>query len=158
MIREYQLISEHYGDRCAERSGVRLMQHIDEGLEILDELGAADYVKAAFCLHPLLQSPEAYKENIFWLAGDTMIGVSAFNTALEYRRKANAYLCTPATDGWEVFPDVHEAVGVLLQDMRQMLLADKRQNQKDFLLYHQGTHPRSEQLTRYFENWLEYLS
>ena len=38
-----------------------------------------------------------------------------------------------------------------------MLIADKVQNYKDFLLYHYGIHERSNQLNQYFINWLSYL-
>lgn len=153
---EYKLISSFYGDRVAERSGVRLMNHIDEGLDILDEHGATTSAKAAFCLHPLLQGDAEYTMFLDKIANDPKVNSAALVLALDYRRAANAYLCKPATDAWGI-PEISEAVGPLLEPLRHMLIADKIQNQKDFLLYHQGTHPRSEQLTKYFENWLEYL-
>ena len=55
---EYQTIREHYADRVAERSGVPLMQRIEEGLIILGELDATDDAMRAFCLHPLFQADE----------------------------------------------------------------------------------------------------
>jgi hypothetical protein len=153
---EYDLIKSFYGTRFAQRSGVPLMNHIDEGIEILTELDAKEYVKAAFCLHPLLQGDAEYTAYMPIIANDPKVSSSALVLALDYRRAANAYLCKLSTDAWGI-PEISEAVGPLLEDLRFMLIADKRQNQKDFLLYHQGTHPRSDQLTKYFENWLEYL-
>lgn len=154
---EYSLIKSFYGDRRARRSGVRLMQHIDEGIEILTELDAKEYAKAAFCLHPLLQGDAEYTAFLDIIANDPKVSHVALTFALDYRRAANAYLCKPETDAWGM-AEIAEAVGPLLIDLQHMLIADKRQNQKDFLLYHYGTHPRSEELKRYFELWLEYLS
>lgn len=44
-----------------------------------------------------------------------------------------------------------------LKVVNDMLIADKIQNRKDFELYHEGKHPRSEELAQYFRNWLERL-
>jgi hypothetical protein len=150
------LIAEHYGDRCAERSGVPLMNHITEGLQILDRFGASDSVKAAFCLHPLLQAPADYKANSERLATDDMIDVQVFRMAVDYRWAANAYLCKPETDHWNQH-DIHQKVGHLYPELRLLLIADKEQNQKDFMLYHYNKHERSGELKRYFHNWLDYL-
>jgi hypothetical protein len=153
---EHQLISEYYGDRCARRSGIPLMNHIDEGIEILTELGAKEYVKAAFCLHPLLQGDAEYTMFIDKIGNDPKVNSAALVLALDYRRAANAYLCKPHTDSWTQ-DEISEAVGPLLEDLRFMLIADKKQNQRDFLHAHKRTHKRSDQLTKYFENWMEYL-
>jgi len=88
---EYRAISEFYGDRCAERSGVRLMNHIDEGLAILDFYKASDDAKAAFCLHPLCQSDEELSANVgagFWYSSKARVII----LAMEYRSVANEYL------------------------------------------------------------------
>lgn len=151
---EYHLISEHYGDRCAERSGVRLMNHIDEGLEVLSALHATEETKRAFCIHPLLQDDKELAENKDVLCG--LVHPYVLLLAMEYRNKAQAYLCRPHTDNWTQ-EDIKLYVGTLLPEVRNMLIADKAQNRKDFLLYHKDTHPRSEELSRYFQNWLYYL-
>lgn len=156
MSYEYQLIQKHYGDRVAERSGVPLMNHIDEGLAILTEMKATEAVKAAFCLHPLLQSDEAYKENLSWICEDHRVGNIPLLLAVEYRTKANSYLCKPSTDYWHM-DAIKKKVGVLTLELRQMLIADKRQNYKDFMTYHSETHARSWQLLRYFTNWFRLL-
>lgn len=144
---EYRAIMRFYGDGIARRSGVPLMAHIDDGLEILSEIGASDVTKRAFCLHPIVQNSEPVD-----LSWSTCLGI-----AEEYRDRANAYLCTPATDYVKTARQVCNRVGPMTGDCRLMLVADKRQNSKDFELYH-ACHPRAEQLRRYFTLWLEYLT
>ena len=39
-----------------------------------------------------------------------------------------------------------------------MLIADKVQNRKDFMMYHLHTHQRSKELEKYFNQWLNKLS
>lgn len=154
MIVEYGMIKRFYSDRCAKRSGVPLMSHIDEGLAILDDLGAGTQTKAAFCLHPLLQDYAELVNNFEYVL--TKANPKAILLAMEYRNKAQAYLCRPHTDNWTQ-EDIKIYVGDLLPEVQQMLVADKIQNQKDFNIYHKGTHVRSKQLENYFNNWLEYL-
>jgi len=156
---EYQLILDHYTTRCATRSGVPLMNHIDEGLEILEWLGASNAAKGGYCLHPLVQDVKDLQENIERLGAIPEIEESLAR-ALTYRLFANKYLCRPATDGWDVDQIRRVMLGTNMlwpTETRHMLIADKVQNQKDFLQYHYGTHARSEQLKKYFENWLEVL-
>ena len=38
-----------------------------------------------------------------------------------------------------------------------MLVADKVQNLKDFVLHHLGSHKRSDELYRYYHRWLQHL-
>lgn len=52
---EYGLVADWYGESTAKRSGVPLINHIHEGLTILDTIGADVVTQSAFCLHPLLQ-------------------------------------------------------------------------------------------------------
>lgn len=151
---EYEMIKEFYSDKVAKRSGVKLINHINEGLDILNCLNACLYTKAAFCLHPLLQDDQELQKNM-----DHVINHSnpkAILLAMEYRNKAQSYLCKEHTDHWNK-KDIEIYVGKLLPEIRLMLIADKKQNQKDFNLYHKNTHPRSYQLEKYFKNWLEYL-
>lgn len=153
-MKEYQIIREFYGSKTASRSGVPLINHIDEGLEILSNLNASYASKAAYCLHPIIQGDQELRDNLNTLAYKTDPYV--LSLVLEYRNKANSYLCKPHTDGWSV-DDLRIFVGYLLPEVRHMLIADKEQNEKDFILYHKGIHPRSAQLELYFKTWKEYL-
>lgn len=149
----YKAIAEFYGKRTAQRSGVKLMNHIDEGLLILSAIGADQAVQEAYCLHPIFQSEEDFQAN--WEQASRFSSLEIALT-LEYRHKANRYLCRPDTAGYSV-QDLSRVVGPLIPSVRLMLIADKVQNQKDFLTYHYGTHKNSSQLYTYFQNWLNYL-
>lgn len=154
--KSYEAIQNHYGDRTAKRSGVRLMNHIDEGLEILREIEADDTTALGFCLHPLVQDPKQEKET---RRGRLLHHCEwpAVRAAYMYREKANDYLCRPKTDNWSL-----DYISRRLKPMnfivRDMLIADKIQNRKDFFIHHYGRHERSDQLARYFNNWLTFLS
>ena len=52
----YLAICEFYGERRAKRSGVPYINHIDEGLIVLDAINASVHAKRAYCLHPIFQS------------------------------------------------------------------------------------------------------
>lgn len=144
---EYRQILEFYNTRVAQRSQVPLINHIEEGLEILESINASETAMLAFCLHPLVQNSEAV--DVSWS--------SAYSLAAEYRDKANAYLCRLATDWISTPEDVLSVVGSMSSDCKDMLIADKTQNKKDFELYHKGSHPRSVQLDKYFKLWLAFL-
>lgn len=153
----YSLIKSFYGDKVAERSRVPLINHINEGLEIMDKLGASFEAMYAFCLHPMLQNDHELIKNFDSLVAlGGSISLRTIALTLEYRRAANAYLCTEDTDKLSLL-QAAKRVGLLLPEIRHMLIADKQQNQKDFLLHHFGTHPRSQQLATYFENWKSIL-
>lgn len=148
----YQAIQEHYGDGRANRSNQLFMNHIDEGLALLDLQGSSLATKEAFCLHPLLQIPNTLRD--FVTHPDLSIfNPLAFILAMEYRNKANAYLCRPKTDHYTL----DDLPVMVLPEVTQMLIADKVQNYKDFLQYHQVNHERSEQLDNYFGLWLQHL-
>lgn len=146
MTNAYLLISEYYGEDTAKRSGIRLMNHIDEGIDILKSIGAEQDTIDAYCLHPILQSDEAFNKN--YTMNFSNIPTSSLLLAMEYRRVANSYL---SKDKIESF------VGFTNDKIKQMLFADKIQNEKDFAQYHEGTHPRSIELREYFDNWINIL-
>jgi hypothetical protein len=146
----YDLISAYYGDKKAKRSGVRYMNHIDEGLLILDAIAATQVAKAAFCLHPILQDDGNLQRNLA-MAVAAIDDALVIAIAMEYRNVANRYLCcrqidSPAAIYLGPVPDVHD-----------MLVADKVQNRKDFYAHHYGKHSKSRELDRYFRNWLTAL-
>lgn len=145
--REYEAVARFYGARRAKRSDVPLMQHIDEGLAVLDAMGASERAKRAYCLHPLLQADEdlrrTYEEGVATLTDDPAVLV----LALEYRNIANATLSPRLIAGAD---DIALSP---LEEVNDMLRADKVQNWKDFVGHHRGTHPRSAELERYFKLW-----
>ena len=151
---EYKTIDEVYGKDTANRSGVPFMNHIDEGLAILQWIGGSLSAKKAYCLHPIYQSDDwlkvygvmnMRKRNIFGMHANVIVN------AVEYRSVANEYLSTREIEG------INEIRLSPLKDVNDMLIADKIQNRKDFELYHEGTHPRSKELAQYFRNWLQRL-
>lgn len=150
---EYKMIQNYYGDKRAKRSGVFLMNHIDEGIAIMAELGASLDAMKAYCVHPIFQPDDALENNIHLCE---KLSQKVILLTMEYRNKANRYLCRPHTDHL-VVSDLDFVVGPLLLDVKHMLVADKKQNQKDFNLYHRGTHKRSKELGKYFENWISWL-
>lgn len=156
--KEYKAIEEYYGNSRAKRSGVLLMNHIDEGLRVLTDLRSSEEAKRAFCIHPILQPDEVVGENI-WLCERWDPVVVAL--AMEYRNKANKFLCRPENDyiltSSNPLRELEKKVGHIIPDVVDMLLADKIQNRKDFRLYHKGKHERSEQLSAYFDIWVEFL-
>jgi hypothetical protein len=162
----YQTVKAHYGDRKAERSGVPLIYHIDEGLTVLGMMDSSSATKAAWCLHPLFQADPDLRKNLHVannVDGWTMMLV------MEYRNQANAWLSDKiadhsiySTSGLECKVPAYSLIGYPsfgpLPGVREMLVADKVQNYKDFKLYHADTHPRRHQLTLYFETWLSALA
>ena len=51
----YHAIQAFYGDRRAQRSGVLYIQHINEGLLVLEAIQATLPACQAYCLHPIVQ-------------------------------------------------------------------------------------------------------
>ncbi len=146
---EYKIVEKFYGDGTAKRTGVWFMNHIDEGMIILNHLTKTDASKAGFCLHPLTQDDSNLEANFDYLV-DT---VPSYNLglSLEYRNIANAYLSK------RELKSISEISLSPLKEVNDMLIADKVQNYKDFLLYHKDTHPRAKELDHYFNNWLDKL-
>lgn len=145
----YTIIAEYYGDRLAKRSGVPYINHIDEGLIILEAINATQVAKDAYCLHPILQDDDSLKENIALIEN---LDVRIVVTAMEYRNVANRGLSSFKID------DPSKIYLGPLKDVHDMLIADKVQNRKDFLKYHAGVHQKSKELDEYFKNWLQALS
>ena len=147
---EYKLISEYYGERRAARSGVPLINHIDEGDYILWSICAPIASRKAFFLHPLVQSDVDMQINMHVIR-EVNADPYALILAMEYRNIANQYL------SHRKISSVNEIALSPIPEVNTMLIADKIQNYKDFILYHRGTHPRSDELVEYFENWLTRL-
>ncbi len=146
---EYQTIAAHYAQRTATRSGVLLLQHIDHGLKILGARNASAIAQRAFCLHPLLQSDEAFARH--HAAIEPVTAPEVYSLVIEYRQVANAALSdSELTSSAQINLST-------MADVNEMLVADKVQNRYDFQRYHAGRHPRSAELAQYFALWLQRL-
>ena len=136
---EYEMVRNYYGDSVTDRTGIHMINHIDEGLFILNQIGASDMAKRAYIIHPLLQGDADLLA--FWESDlPEQIDRRVLALALEYRNIANAHLSHhPAgPDAFLLSP---------LRDVNDMLVADKVQNRKDFELYHAAAHPRAAPLS-----------
>lgn len=143
---EMELIKRMYGTRTTKRSGVPLMNHITEGVKIMEDRGFYSLSIRAFIVHPLFQRDD---DLLAWGAGENELSHSVIILAMEYRRVANSWLShkpKPQPIEWGPFEPY----------LREMLIADKLQNYKDFLLYHQN-HERYKILNQYFLDWLDEL-
>lgn len=146
----YRDVADYYGQRIAERSMVPLINHIDEGLRILYRLHATVDAMKAYCLHPLFQDDT----QLSIISKDAMklshYGPIPVLLAMEYRNIANKYLRTT----YRLYDKITLSP---LEDVNNMLRADKIQNCKDFEIYHKGKHEHSDELTTYFNKWFEAL-
>lgn len=145
---EYQAIAKFYGYQRAKRSDVPLMNHIDEGLAVLNWIGASENAKLAYCIHPLFQEDDCLAAS-FQRIPEITSKPDVLVLAMEYRNIANGYLSNKLP--------VEEIYLGPLPEVKQMLVADKVQNYKDFLQFHAATHPRRQRLDEYFQAWLGHL-
>lgn len=147
-------IKVFYGDRCARRSGVPLINHIHEGLRIMKARDASDYAQAAYALHPIFQDDASLTANFGHLQAFDPRVVAL---VVEYRHVANAWLSGQVyikrgASHYDRPPKLSP-----LHDVNEMLVADKVQNRADFVLHHKHKHPRSGELDLYFTVWLDAL-
>lgn len=155
----YIAIETHYGDHAASRSGLHYINHIDEGLDVLGMLGADADTRAAWCIHPLVQHDDDLGRTLAadgrqgrgdrarWLSS---IPPRAIMLAMEYRHWANNHLSKhdPKVPTWGP-----------REEVRQMLVADKMQNRRDFERTIRGRPdvPNSDRLDAYFGEWFDAL-
>jgi hypothetical protein len=126
------------------------MNHIDEGLWILKKIGASEFAQRAYALHPLVQDDSALVE-FYKSDACATVDKKVLMLAMEYRWTANSYLSFHA-------PRAPSDIKLSpLEEVNQMLIADKVQNRKDFETFHLGSHPQSDRLASYFSEWLERL-
>jgi hypothetical protein len=147
---EYKAIQSFYGDDRAERSQCYKMNHIDEGLYIMHLYGATENAKKAFCVHPIIQNDLDLAAN--WETFREQFSPTVVGLAMEYRNIANAYLSHREISS---LADIQLSP---LKEVNDMLIADKVQNYKDFIIYHSGTHKRKKELDKYFNDWLQKLN
>lgn len=108
----------------------------------------------AFCLHPIFQADDlfaAYGTDVINNQKRYNLYPKDIMLALEYRNIANAYL------SFRKINSLSEISLSPLEEVNQMLIADKIQNYKDFMLYHYNKHERSKELYEYFHNWFSVL-
>lgn len=146
--REYKLIRRLYGERCAKRSQVPLINHVHEGLEFMQQRDASMAAMRAYCLRPLFQADVDLKTN-FGMA--TILDPYVVMLVLEYCSVANEYFSARNIN------DISKIRLSPLSDVNEMLVADKMQNFKDFMIYHHGTRSQSNELFVYFRNWFDRL-
>lgn len=149
---EYKAIQQWYGDKRAKRSGLHLMNHIDEGVAVLHWMGFSEDAQKAFMLHPLFQEDEALKRN---LKNYRSFDWRVVLLAMEYRNIANSFLSP--MEGHKGYQHASAIKLSPLPLVNQMLIADKIQNYKDFIAHHKGKHSRSDWLNWYFRQWLRRL-
>jgi len=151
----YRAISEYYDGARAKRSLMPYMKHIDEGLAILDELGADEVTKDAFCIHPMIQSNDdlliTYKDS---LLSDYNIEAEVILLAFRYREIANSFLSKHIDNISRA--DIFTIKKNLVEwpEVQNMLIADKVQNKFDFMVHHYERHEKSDKLLDYFNRWL----
>ena len=161
---EYMAIAKYYSDRTAKRSKVPLINHINDGLIILEAINASRDAMLAYCLHPLLQDDESLAQNFDDVSSTAFAKTVAL--ALEYRSVANEFLSAridePVIQQALAESGIVKAAALIrlspLRDVNDMLIADKVQNRKDFVTYHKATHARSIEIDIYFKMWLARLN
>lgn len=142
---EYKFITDYYGNKVAKRSQVPLINHINEGVKILQYRDVEYHTITAFCIHPIIQADIDFANNVYNLKGCLPYSLIF---AIEYRNIANQYL------SYREISSINEINLSPITEVNDMLVDDKIQNYKDFIIYHKATHARSMQLDIYFNNWL----
>lgn len=146
----FKIIQTFYGTQRAKRSQVPLINHILEGVVVLNNVDNTLFeAYDAYALHPIFQTDDNLV-GIFRgdIKGIDTISQKVIALSMEYRRSANSYLSTSTRDRYLPSP---------LPGVKEMLIADKVQNRKDFEQYHLGTHLRSKELDAYFHDWMDIL-
>lgn len=157
----YKTIKNLYKGKYAKRSGLPYINHIDEGIKILEHFNAPRNAVNGFILHPIFQGDVDLKyiinskEELEQLL-DRM-NPYLIMCVMEYRNKANAYLSKDYETGNPSLSPIEE--------VNWMLLADKIQNYKDFLKHqtYEGNNPtmtedKWNKLDGYFQEWLAFLA
>lgn len=151
-------IEEFYGNRTAARSGVPLMNHINEGTRILEAIGADPAAILAYRLHPIYQNDSDLEDNYRSLLNRPQLVVLYI---MEYRNIANASLSDIVfrnnNKDWCPLELRRQIKISPLEQVNKMLIADKVQNWKDFKQFHLGKHARSDELDFYFRSWFRVL-
>lgn len=138
----YKRVVEFYqGGNEFTSTGVPKINHIDEGLAILEYLETETHTQEAWCLHPLLQGDKELLD-YGWHSTRGVTGY-AIVLAMEYRATANAFLCTPETDRYTQ----EDMPKIVLPEVKPMLIADKISNMRNLVKYNRGTSVTGNSLT-----------
>ena len=156
----YLLISQYYQGKIAKRSKLPYINHINEGIYILYRIcGWSELLIASYCIHPLCQGDQALSKTCSYHFDFSGIDPVAIFHAMEYRHIANSYLSTMVTA-----TNSAQNIGLSpIDGVNKMLVADKIQNKKDFMLHMYNKLERktykkaSEHYLSYFNNWLASL-
>ena len=147
---EHTEVRKFYGDKRAKRSNLPLINHIDEGIYMLQKLKARHATMNAWCLHPLLQEDEALKS--FYKELGANFFSRSIAIAMEYRWVANSHLS---------FHNSKIPKLSCISEVNDLLKVDKIQNCKDFEVHLMGRAdvPNSDRLQKYFhEEWFPVLN
>lgn len=138
MSEAYKIIQEYYKGKFAKRTGLSYMNHIHEGIMILEDIDEQE----AFMLHPIFQDGA---EKNFDLKN---IKKNVITLAKRYAKTANSYLPK----------DYEKDPPKIPSNIYRLLSIDKVQNYKDFILNkHVFSEEKVEQMKIYFSKWFEAL-
>lgn len=151
------VIKEYYGERKAERTQIPYINHIYEGLIILDAINASDSAKYAYMLHPIYQVKKTDLEREFIAKYQDKFDEHVVLLAKEYAKTANSYLCKRHYQSKDDVINLSQ-----YKEVNDMLIADKIQNRKDFEESYENQSDkekfdRSDRLSQYFKNWIKVL-
>ncbi|PLS19256.1 hypothetical protein CVD28_02260 [Bacillus sp. M6-12] len=151
------VISEYYEGKVAKRTQVPYINHIFEGLKVLNAIGATQESKDAYCLHPIYQAKKTQEELDYIAKYESSFNPHVVLLAKEYAKTANSYLCKRHYQSKDDVVTLSE-----YPEVNDMLIADKVQNRKDFEMHYESqenkdTFDRSDRLSQYFKNWLNVL-
>lgn len=154
----FKVVSMYYEGKVANRTLIPYINHIKEGLIILDKIGATDNAKYAYCLHPIYQVKKTEEELSYIEKYEAEFNPHVVLLAKQYAKTANSYLCKRHYQSKDDVIRLSE-----YPEVNQMLVADKIQNRKDFEDHYENqsdkeTFDRSDRLSQYFKNWLKALS
>ena len=151
----YDAIAEAYKGKHAKRTGLPYIKHINDGLKILERIGATQEAMYAYCLHPITQADEDFAAFMqrYGTTGDAYQAFDPYVIALavEYRNCANRYL------SMHQGKETRTARLSPVPEVNDMLIADKVQNYHDFAIHHAKTHPNAATLETYFRDWFAAL-
>lgn len=142
----YRLIHEFWAGK-GDSKGNPYLWHIDQGLVYLTD--ADEDTRAAWCLHPMIQSYGDLSTNLSMIAEHPEL-TKALALALEYRNQANRY------STHKEFSSKISKLKHILPEVAEMLRADKIQNYWH-LTRNRTDHPNYKDLDVYFNTWFHAL-